>query len=222
MKKALYVFILVITITACGDKDSKESMIVNLDFKPYINSVALQVIESDFELIKSESFTECKAMLFKLNSDSEIYGGIFINNKLYSIGPVSMTTTREDLLSISETDVFGKKLIRFSGVLGANYARSLYVEVGKDSVSPFVDIDGNNIEIDLDHDNSKEIVTTIGTIPETSIYKLIDDKVYIANINESIGAQAVSFNQKNKKFEVYLKLNDPQFYIFSNGGLKVD
>ncbi|TCZ79320.1 hypothetical protein E0485_05500 [Paenibacillus albiflavus] len=222
MKKVIYIFIFVLIIAACSDKHRKESAIVNLDFKPYINSVELQVIDSDYELIKFESFSECKAMLFQLNSDSEIYAGIFINNKLYSIGPVSMTSTPEELLSISETDVFGKKLITFSGILGANYARTLYVEVKEDSVSPIVSIDGNIIEIDLDHDNSKEIVSTIGTIPETCIYKLIDDQIYIANVNESLDAQAISFNQKNNKFEVYSKPNEPQFYIFSNGGLKVD
>jgi hypothetical protein len=220
MLKSLITLTIVWILTACNDNHHTESTILNLAFIPSVNNVNAQVIESNFDIIKEKTINGSRAILYMLNSESEIYGGVYINNKLYSIGPVSMKSTPDDLLSISGADVLGKNLIRFSGVLGANSAKTIYLEIEGDSIYPILGVDGNIVEIDLDNDNVKEVVTTIGTIPETSIYKMIDGLVSVANINTSIKAQAVSFHQENKKFEVYIEPNKQQYYFFSNGGLK--
>ena len=99
-----------------------------------------------------------------------------MNGKSYYVGQVSMEGTPEDLMGIEEIQVFGKKAVKFYGILGANYAQAFYWLVEEKPEISVIQIDGNTIEIDSDNDGKTEVVATTGTIPETRIYMLKEGK----------------------------------------------
>lgn len=158
--------------------------------------------------------------MFQLDQEEDIYGGLYVNNELRSIGPISMNATPDDLLEITQSDAFGKRFIRFSGTLGANYARSVYVEVYDDGINQVVEVDGHVLEIDLDEDGIQEVIATFGTIPNTSVYQIADNSVSVVNINDSIHAQSVLFHRDNHVFEVYFEPNEMFYYVYNAGNLE--
>ncbi|MGF7050648.1 hypothetical protein J2T13_005198 [Paenibacillus sp. DS2015] len=221
MKKYLSMLLIVLILTACNEKHLSETF-QELNFEPAKSDISFHLIESSFETIMEKTVNGYKTVLFKLDTEGEIYGGVYIDNILHSIGPVSMSITPNDLLVIVESNAFGKDLIRISGIPGANFVRSIYLEVDGESITPLLVIEGNVNEIDLDNDNVNEIVSTIGTIPETSIYRALKDKIVVANINVSINAQSVLFNPENQKFEVYYEPNKKYYYLYNNEKLELE
>ena len=156
------------------------------------------------------------AYIFTNNENGEYKGTINLHGKSYYIGQVSMESTPEDLMGIEELQVFGKRAVKFYGILGANYAQAYYWIVEEKTEDSVFQVDGNTIEIDLDSDDKNEIVATIGTIPETRIYKLEEGKIYVSDINKSIGAKSVYLKDEGKRlFEVYFEPNKPEQYVFN-------
>ncbi len=156
------------------------------------------------------------AFIFTDNENGEFKGAINLDGKFYYVGQVSVENTPEDLMGIEEIQVFGKKAVKFYGILGANYAQAFYWFVGEKMENSIIQIDGNTIEIDLDNDGKNEVVATTGTIPETRIYTLKEGKISVSDINKSIGAKAVSLHDEGKKlFEVYFEPNQPEQYAFN-------
>jgi len=128
-----------------------------------------------------------------------------------------MENTPDDLLCIEETQVFGKKALKLYGLLGANYAQAFYCFAEEKKEESVIQVDGNTKEIVLDGDDKEEIVSTIGTIPETRIYVMKEGKISISDINGSIGAKSVTLQDADKKiFEVYFEQGKPEKFIFSN------
>lgn len=83
-----------------------------------------------------------------------------------------------------------------------------------------IKIEGNTEEVDLDDSGRKAIISSIGTVAETLIYVLKDNKIKAANINKSVNAQAVYLlNRDTNKFEVYFGANDIKHYYYSDGYL---
>jgi len=169
-----------------------------------INIIEEKIIDKDLS-----------AFIFTNNENSEYKGAINSHGKSYYIGQVSMEGTPEGLMGIEELQIFGKRAVKFYGILGANYAQAYYWLVEEKTEDSIFQVDGNTIEIDLDNDDKKEIVATIGTIPETRIYKLEEGKIYVSDINKSIGAKSVYLKDEGKKlFEVYFEPNKPEQYVF--------
>lgn len=155
------------------------------------------------------------AFIFTDNENSEFKGGINLNGKSYYIGQVSLENTPDGLMGIEEIQVFGKKAVKIYGILGAHYAQAFYWFVEEKPEESIIQIDGNTMEIDLDDDDKKEIITTLGTIPETRIYMLKEGRIYASDINKSIGAKSVALQDKDKKlFEVYFEPNKPEQYMY--------
>jgi beta-lactamase regulating signal transducer with metallopeptidase domain len=155
------------------------------------------------------------AFIFTDNENGEFKGGINLNGKYYYIGQVSLENTPDGLMGIEEIQVFGKKAVKIYGILGAHYAQAFYWFVEEKPEESIIQIDGNTMEIDLDDDDKKEIITTLGTIPETRIYMLKEGRIYASDINKSIGAKSVALQDKDKKlFEVYFEPNKPEQYMY--------
>lgn len=170
-----------------------------------INMIEEKIIDKDLS-----------TFIFTDNGNGEYKGAINLHGKSYYIGQVSMENTPEDLMGIEEIQVFGKKAVKIYGILGANYAQAFYWFVEEKPGEAIIQIDGNTVEIDLDSDGKNEVVATTGTIPETRIYMLKEGKIFVSDINKSIGAKSVTLQDKDKKlFEVYFEPNKPEQYVFN-------
>lgn len=220
MHKYIVIILILSFLTSCNKNNQSD---ITLDYKPMQPNINTAIIDLDLDInvIKESNVLGYKSILYKIDSEGDIYGGVYLNDKVLSIGPVSMNSTPDDLLVISESNVFGKNLIKFSGIPGANYAKSVYLEVEDELVTPLFEVDGNIIEIDLDQDGIKEMITTIGTIADTNIYKYLNNQIYISNLNRSINAQSVIFNMENHGFEAYFENNKSNLYYYKDGKLEL-
>jgi hypothetical protein len=214
--KIFSIFLFAFILTACSYTPETS---IKLDFESTQSNLSIQSVQSNYDVVQESTIHGYKVIMFKTEEESDIQGGIYVSNKLYSIGPVSMNMSTDDALLLTESNVFGKKLIRFSGMLGANYARSVYVEVIDDVVSPLIEVDGNIVEIDLDNDGVNEITTSIGTISETSIYTIYNNSILVANVNQSLHAEAVNYIIEKDIFEVYFAPRKSFIYIYINGNM---
>jgi hypothetical protein len=214
--KIISIFLFAFILSACTYTPETS---IELEFESTQSHINVQSVQSNYDVVQESTILGYKVIMFKTEEESDIQGGIYVNNKLYSIGPVSMNMSTDDVLLLTESNVFGKKLIRFSGVLGANYARSVYVEVIDDVVSPLIEVDGNIVERDLDSDSVNEIITSMGTISETSIYRIHNNTILVANVNESLQAEAVNYIIEKDIFEVYFSPQKSFIYLYINGNM---
>ncbi|HOJ79431.1 MAG TPA: hypothetical protein PLG72_01095 [Clostridiales bacterium] len=161
---------------------------------------------------------DLSAYIFTDDEDGEYKGAVSTGGKSYYVGLVSMEGTPGDLMGIKEVQVFGKKAVKFYGILGANYPQALYWLTGENPEDSVIQIDGNTTETDLDNDTGNEIVATVGTIPETNIYVLKDSEISVSDINRSLGAKSVRLmDENNKLFEVYFEPNKPEQFVYQDG-----
>ncbi|MDD2495323.1 MAG: hypothetical protein PHE29_09030 [Tissierellia bacterium] len=218
LKLLIILLILIFLLNGCN----KEDNIYPLEFFQISNTKIenLQVDNTNKIIEEKIIDKEHSAFIFTDNENSGFKGGINLNGKSYYIGQVSMENTPVDSMGIEEIHVFGKRAVKIYGILGANYAQAFYWFVEDKLEDSIIQIDGNTMEIDLDDDDKKEIISTLGTIPETRIYMLKEGKIYASDINKSIVAKSVSLQDKDKKiFEVYFEPNKSEQYMFYKGSL---
>ena len=215
MKLKLFLILLILTFLLNGC--NKEDNIYPLEFFRISNTKIENMQLDDTTKIIEEKIIdkELSAFMFTDNENSEFKGGINLNGASYYIGQVSMENTPVDLMGIEEVQVFGKKAVKIYGIMGANYAQAFYWFVEEKPEDSVIQIDGNTMEIDLNDDDKNEIISTLGTIPETRIYMLKEGKIYACDINKSIGAKSVALKDKDKKlFEVHFEPNKPEQYMY--------
>ncbi|MGG6309282.1 hypothetical protein [Paenibacillus macerans] len=63
-------------------------------------------------------------------------------------------------------------------------------------------IDAHTVEADVDEDGGEEIVDSVGTAAETTIYKLRDQRIAASNLNELMKAQVVLYDLVSNTFQV--------------------
>lgn len=188
-----------------------------------INPIKIQDLDKSNikEVIQEKNINDnINIFLFKNQDNNPISVGIKSNEKYYFVGEISDTIS-DDLIGIKEVQVFGKEYIKVHGVLGANYAKAFYLNTEEDIQYSIIQVEGNSTEIDLDEDGNREIISVKGTIPETEIYKIEEDEIFVSNINNSIGANSTRIIDTNKRlFEVYFEPNKPELYSYFKGILK--
>ncbi|MNW51920.1 hypothetical protein D3C74_294190 [compost metagenome] len=62
-------------------------------------------------------------------------------------------------------------------------------------------LDAHTIEADVDGDEIKEIVSSVGTEAETTIYQLHDKQSVASTLNELMKAQVVNYDFKTNIFQ---------------------
>lgn len=222
LRLLVIIFILTFLINGCN---KAEDNTYQLDYFEVIKVKADNLyLDNRYKIIEEKRFdNEVSVFLFKDNENSQIYGGINLKGKSYDLGEVSVDNTPDDLMGIEEVQVFGKKAVKIYGILGANYAQAFYflIEENLEGLEEsIIQIDGYTVEIDLDDDGKKEIVSTLGTIPETKIFTFKEDSIYGSDINKSIGAKSVLLQDNDKKlFQVYFESNKPEQYVYHEGSL---
>lgn len=63
-------------------------------------------------------------------------------------------------------------------------------------------IETHTVEADVDQDGIHEIVATIGTAAQTSIYKLKNAHIVASNLNETLDALEVTYDKESNTFVV--------------------
>jgi hypothetical protein len=200
----------------------KAKSVIPLNFYELTLEQNISVINRNIikEIFKEKDIEGGRAILFSKTTNPEnTYMGFEIGGKLYAVESELMTFNdlTSDLFTIAETEVFGKNLIRISGIMGANYMGSNYFSIEGGKPNLLLSIDGDVTEVDLDGDGIKEIVSSTGTAAFTQIYKYHNGSVVVSDLNRDLGAAAVLLNEDTgKTFDVYYNdSNQPRHYKFN-------
>jgi len=149
--------------------------------------------------LKSQAVDESKVFTYKKNDDVEkIYAALQSKDGTYDMGQIGYEGASD--YSTSTVDVLGQSYVKVSSSVGANAPISNYVSL---STSPptMLHIEAHTVEADVDQDGIKEIVATIGTAAETSIYKMDKEYLVSANLNEVMNAAIVMYDQESNTFK---------------------
>jgi hypothetical protein len=207
--------------TTIDPKVHEENITYALEFSAIDNTEIKSLDIANIAIVEERVIDEgLTAFIYTNNENSEYEGAIHAGGKSYYIGQVSMEDTPEALMGIEEIQVFGKRAVKFYGLLGANYAHAFYWLVEEKAEESIIHVDGNTTEIDLDDDGKNEIIATTGTIPETRIYMQQGTEISVCDINKSLGAKSVFLKDADSKlFEIYFESNKPEQYVYQNGSL---
>jgi len=182
--------------------DTHEAQHYTLSFKiadiekPLKNITAKQLTNSILTQ-KIDDYTVC---FYHKNQDhGDVYAAIQMGTSRFEIGQVGYSAQNTELLTVRQVDAFGKNYIKVNGTCGANCPISDYIVL--DTSSPKVmRIEGHTVEADVDRDGIKEIVATVGTAAQTSIYKRENPQIVTTNLNETLEAQEVTYDNEANLF----------------------
>ncbi|WP_145036447.1 hypothetical protein [Paenibacillus sp. Y412MC10] len=221
MKKTVLALILLGVITGCGTPSSDAPSATNFNSvteQPTANVVAPETKQFQLKYttsltaepltkvtpvelskqLKSQEVDDSKVLTYKKNDDVEkIYAVLHSKDGTYDIGQIGYEGASD--YSISTVDVLGQSYVKVTGSVGANAPISNYLSL---STSPQVlCIEAHTVEVDVDQDGIKEIVATVGTAAETSIYKIENDSLVSVNLNEVMNAAVVMYDQEYNTFK---------------------
>ncbi|MEK4120548.1 hypothetical protein NST44_30670 [Paenibacillus sp. FSL W8-0919] len=182
--------------------DTNEAQQYTLSFeiadieKPLMEITAKQLTNS----ILTQKIGDYTVYFYHKNRDhGEVNAAIQLGTNRFEIGQVGYSAQNTELFTVKQVDALGKNYIKVSGACGANCPISNYIDV--DTGSPRVmRIEAHTVEADVDKDGIKEIVSTVGTIAQTSIYKLEPSHIVVANLNETLGVQEVTYDNEANTF----------------------
>lgn len=153
-------------------------------------------------ILTRKKFENNEVEIYRKENDKEnVYAALLSDSNRYEIGLIGYSSTQEtNDFTITEVDALSKSLIKITGFCGANCPITDYVETDN-SVPALLRVDAHTIEADVNNDGIKEIVATVGTAAQTSIYKLQGDKIVVANLNEIFNAPVVIYDSKTNTFQ---------------------
>lgn len=196
---------------------------IPLEFKKADVKQSVEVLDKNAikKVYIEKDISNGKVFIFLNSNDEEwLHGGFEINNIYYDLGKVAMKLTEEEMetISISEVNFCNIKLLRIFGIMGANFSQTSYYTLYDGKPSTFLIINGSGVEIDLDNDGNKEIVSSSGTAAYTYLYKYEDGYIKESDINQTLGAVAVIFNENSNSFSAYYSDNKNKQKLFKFNG----
>lgn len=164
--------------------------------KPLMELTAKQLTNS----ILTQKIGDYTVYFYHRNQDrGDVYAAIQMGTSRFEIGQVGYSAQNTELFTVRQVDAFGKDYIKVNGACGANCPISDYIDVDTDSPK-VMRIEAHTMEADVDRDGIKEIVATVGTIAQTSMYKLEPSHIVVTNLNETLGVQEVTYDNEANSF----------------------
>lgn len=157
------------------------------------------------------------------NPEGYTYSYIEVSGMQYALSR-SLGETRYDLTktTLAETDT----VYTINELRGASYSVTIFFVIKEKTPYIISEIDGFTQISDIDENGTKEVVSTVGTVPDTSIYFFDFDKqtVSIVNINEQSGAKYSMYDATTNTFSLAFGPNhNPVTYVYeTNEQLRVE
>ena len=211
----IILFTLLTTFSETGDT----SQSVTLDF----TAIALEQPLTTVALTNSGTLLEKKQIndyvVFLYQKDQEnIYAAIQSGSTIFDIGQIGYTLQQIDSITIEQVDALDKAYMKVTGFCGANCPITNYVQMDKEKNHPsLLQIQAHTVEADLNQDGVKEIIATVGTLAETSIYRLHQESMETVNLNEAMKAQVVIYKPETNTFEASIPNESMSVWKYLDG-----
>lgn len=182
---------------------------------PAASAIPIKFTDADVEkLDPTSALTEPRSIIvekelnhytveiYQKPTDQEnVFASIRTDTGIVEVGMAgSSAYLSPDDYSIKELQMMNRSLLKIAGLCGANCSQTTYIQL---DVEPPIAlrINAHTAESDLDGDHNNEIVATTGTAPQTTIYKIIDDKFKFVDLNEAMNTQVVFYNSESNSFK---------------------
>ncbi|MCD1261575.1 hypothetical protein B5M42_022490 [Paenibacillus athensensis] len=176
---------------------------VELRFGPIESALPLAVIKPDqlASVIAVWPLADGgKVLLYQTPADNEnVYAALQTDTELFAVGPIGYTA-QPDQYEVSEVEALHGAYVKIIGACGANCPISAYVRLGQ-PVPVLLRIEAHTEEVDLDGDGSCEIVASVGTLAETTVYTVVRGEPAVANLNALLHASLVIYNKQSGVFQ---------------------
>lgn len=180
----------------------KHPMQYTLSFKDVdLEKPLTKKVKTDLtKVILKQEIDNYTTYFYQKNQDDEnVSAAIKIGMNIFEIGHVGYSAQNTDQYTVSQIKALDNDYIKVTGVCGANCPISYYIQT--DTNSPKVlRIEAHTVEADVDQDGTNEIVATVGTAAQTSIYQLKNAHMVATNLNETLDAQEVTYDKESNTF----------------------
>lgn len=181
---------------------------IPVTYTDYIIPIELPLIDIDEAMltVSKQPIGDAVIVIYSMGEeDQQLYAYVEYNNKTYELGPIGYGTTNNVDYEYATVDALSQSWIKVSGALGANAPHIYYIDINKDTPTAIV-ISAHAREFDLDGDGIQEIVTSIGTIPYTTIYSIEDKQIVVKDLNKLMNALVVSYDDVENNFVVQFQI----------------
>lgn len=188
---------------AAGTVPQQKNQSYTLSYQESDVSIPLTEVEPNVQttLLSSSLLSNSQVEIYRVENDDEtVYAAISLGSHKYQLGQVGYSLSQAADIAIEEVTALSHSYIKITGFCGANCPVTNYVQV--DAGGPeVIRLEAHTTEADVDHDGVQEIIATVGTAAETYIYKLADDHIAVANVNELLDAVAVTYDRATNQFK---------------------
>lgn len=222
MKKILAALIAIGVVTGCSSPSSEDPAALNTDRaieQPEGNEVAPETMPFQLSYatsltasplnnitsvdqakqLKSQEVEDAKVLTYKKNDDvANIFAALWLKDETYDLGQIGYEGAND--YSASTVEVLGQAYLKVTGSIGANAPVTSYISL-QASPPTVLYIEAHTLEADVDQDGMNEIVATVGTAAETSIYKMENDSLVSVNLNEVMNAPVVMYDLESNTFQ---------------------
>ncbi|MBA9086360.1 hypothetical protein FHR92_002833 [Fontibacillus solani] len=165
-----------------------------------------------------------KIVIYTRKNDTDfLYAALVQDHLVYDLGKAAgYHYEQDDAVTVSNTMLFGKKVVKIQGAVGAAASMTRYIELKDGKPVQLMVIDeGYASEMDVDHDGLPEVIVSSGTVPHTSIYRWKDGHIKRSNLNEALQAEAVSITEEGAVLAAFGKDQSlVKLYWLKKDGLK--
>lgn len=154
------------------------------------------------------------------NPEGYTYSYIEVSGIKYALS----RSLRETGYDLTKTTLDGTDMVyMFNEVRGANYGVTIFIVIEEKAPYIISEIDGFVQISDIDGNGIiKEVISTVGIVPDTSIYFFDSDKQTVSgvNINEQSGAKYSMYDATANTFSLAFESNqNPVTYVYKTNEL---
>lgn len=223
LKKIVISVVLLCTITGCGNstegysiptperiQNSSTSKMESLELSYKKVDIVNSLMELDpsqkWKTTMTKRINGAEIEIYHVRTDENLLAAsLTIDSTNYGIGEIGYGNMEDFIIEI--VDVLGENYTKIVGANGANSPVVDYVLLNPQS--PLVlRLDAHTIEADVNGDGIKEIVSSVGTAAETTIYQLHDKQIVASNLNELMKAQVVNYDLNTNTFQAQSTNNE--------------
>lgn len=202
---------------------------LNFSEKPFLDKNFPEMTKENIGNILGVNVIDGITQTFYLpleNDESDVigtYSYITVNNKNYFLGKTLDRFEEEGIekFYLTLSSINKKiKVYEWREVLGANYIKTLFLVIQDEIPRLIAEVDGWAFNIDIDNDGKVETVATVGSAPNTTLYKwdFLNRSISFVNLNEATGSYAVEYDKEDHYFKVFIDGKEYN-YIYKNNKL---
>lgn len=151
------------------------------------------------ELVEIKKLDNAEIAVYRRADDeNRLAATLQVGSTRYDLGEIGYGPMKE--FPVETVEVLGVTYLKLVGANGANSPITDYI-LPNSSGPSLLRIDAHTVEADVDEDGVKEIVASVGTAAETTLYKLQDQRIAASNLNELLKAQVVLYDFAGNTFQ---------------------